>query len=244
MQVTPKGQKRDVLVGAYVRGRRVAHTKVSLESDKTAEAALDLSGTKLGGVTPHHRVRVARRGRGRPRRPETARRTAGVPRAGESLNVKYTAKRTSGAGGAFVPGEKVELTVESRDEKEQPKPAVLWACVVNQSVLTMADERPNAACPHTFLLSGEVQKGEDMEHADFLLTQHPKAAEALDLVLGTQGWRRFAEQVPAQSARTCRPKTRTACCWCRRRTRPCPRGCGRPCGACSTSTTRISRRPC
>src|SRR5262249_26462380 len=29
---------------------------------------------------------------------------------------------------------------------------------------------------------------------DFLLSSHPKATAALDLLLGTQGWRRFAEQ--------------------------------------------------
>src|SRR6185295_18109076 len=44
------------------------------------------------------------------------------------------------------------------------------------------------------LLSGEVKHPAELEHADFLLTDHPKAGVALDLLLGTQGWRRFAEQ--------------------------------------------------
>src|SRR5262249_55230330 len=48
--------------------------------------------------------------------------------------------------------------------------------------------------PAHFLLAGEVKNPADLEHADFLLTDHPKAAIALDLLLGTQGWRRFAEQ--------------------------------------------------
>jgi uncharacterized membrane protein YgcG len=196
--VTSAGKKRDVLVGAYVRGRSVAHTKLSLDADKPAEAALDLSGTKLGGVT---RVTVfelpagAEAGR-EDLKPLAERLVYRVP--GETLKVSYTAKRTTGASGAFVPGEKVDLAVESRDENEQPKPAVLWAAVVNQSVLTMADEKTERSLPTHFLLNGEVKKGEDMEHADFLLTKHPKAAEALDLVLGTQGWRRFAEQAPAE----------------------------------------------
>ena len=50
--------------------------------------------------------------------------------------------------------------------------------------------------PTHFLLAGEVKNPDDLEYADFLLTDHPKASEALDLVLGTQGWRRFAEQAP------------------------------------------------
>jgi len=198
VQVTSMGKKRNVLVGAYVRGRSVAHAKLTLEAGKTTEAALDLSETKLGGVT---RITVF----DLPDNNEVGRESLEylaerlvyrIP--GETLKVSYAAKRTGGANGAFVPGEKVDLTVESRDEKEQPKPAVLWAAVVNQSVITMADEKTERMLPTHFLLSGEVKKGEELEHADFLLTKHPKAAEALDLLLGTQGWRRFAEQAPAQ----------------------------------------------
>ena len=50
--------------------------------------------------------------------------------------------------------------------------------------------------PTHFLLTTEVRRPEDLEYADFLLGPHPQAAEALDLLLGTQGWRRFAEQDP------------------------------------------------
>jgi hypothetical protein len=41
-----------------------------------------------------------------------------------------------------------------------------------------------------------VKKAEDLEQADFLLSDRPEARTALDLLLGTQGWRRFAEQQP------------------------------------------------
>src|SRR5205823_3043654 len=48
-----------------------------------------------------------------------------------------------------------------------------------------------------FQFVGEVRQAEDLEHADFLLNDsHPKAAQALDLLLGVQGWRRFLEQDP------------------------------------------------
>ena len=62
----------------------------------------------------------------------------------------------------------------------------------------MADEKTDRLLPTHFLLAGEVRSGEELEHADFLLTDHPKAAAALDLLLGTQGWRRFAEQAPGE----------------------------------------------
>ena len=80
------------------------------------------------------------------------------------------------------------------NEKEKPTPAVLLVGVVNRSVITMADNKTDRLMPTHFLISGEVKHPAELEHADFLLTDHPKAAEALDLLLATQGWRRFAEQ--------------------------------------------------
>src|SRR5262249_59642729 len=46
---------------------------------------------------------------------------------------------------------------------------------------------------HFFLTTGGRQPG-GRGYADFLVGPPPKAAVALDLLLGTQGWRRFAEQ--------------------------------------------------
>ena len=48
--------------------------------------------------------------------------------------------------------------------------------------------------PTHFLLAGEVQTPDALEYADFLLTDDRRAPAALDRVLATQGWRRFAEQ--------------------------------------------------
>ncbi|HEY7423984.1 MAG TPA: alpha-2-macroglobulin family protein, partial [Gemmataceae bacterium] len=62
--------------------------------------------------------------------------------------------------------------------------------------VTLADDKTLRAMPTHFLLTTEVRRPEDLEYADFLLGSHPQAAEALDLLLGTQGWRRFAEQDP------------------------------------------------
>jgi len=64
-------------------------------------------------------------------------------------------------------------------------------------VLKLADEKKTArSLPTHFLLTTEVRNPEDLENADVLLGKHPKAAQALDLLLGSQGWRRFAEQDP------------------------------------------------
>ena len=62
----------------------------------------------------------------------------------------------------------------------------------------MADEKNARTMPTHFLLGEEVLHPEDLEYSDFLLTGHPLAKKAMDLLLGTQGWRRFAEQDPAK----------------------------------------------
>ena len=71
---------------------------------------------------------------------------------------------------------------------------------VDNSVLKLADEKTHKSLPTHFLLATEVRRPEDLEHADFLIGVHPKARIALDMLLGTQGWRRFVEQQsqPAQ----------------------------------------------
>ncbi|HEV8060015.1 MAG TPA: alpha-2-macroglobulin family protein, partial [Gemmataceae bacterium] len=62
----------------------------------------------------------------------------------------------------------------------------------------MADEKTYRSMPTQFLLTNEVRHPEDLEFADFLLSPKDKARQALDLLLGTQGWRRFAEQDPVK----------------------------------------------
>ncbi|MCS7271707.1 MAG: hypothetical protein NZ703_11570, partial [Gemmataceae bacterium] len=77
------------------------------------------------------------------------------------------------------------LTLKAKDPQGRPVPAILYAAVVNHA---------DAPTPHHrsltthFLVAGEVQNPDDLEYADFLLTSHPQAADALDLLLGTQGW--------------------------------------------------------
>src|SRR5207249_11839396 len=82
------------------------------------------------------------------------------------------------------------------DEKAQPAPAIVMVAVVDRSVLKLADEKTARSLPTHFYLTTEVRRPEELEYADFLLGPHPKATVALDLLLGTQGWRRFAEQNP------------------------------------------------
>src|SRR5262249_19233467 len=96
----------------------------------------------------------------------------------------------------YTPGERATCTITALDEKEKPAPAVVMFACVDKSVVTMADEKTYRTMPTHYFLTTEVRRAEDLEYDDFLLGSDPKAAVALDLLLGTQGWRRFAEQDP------------------------------------------------
>ncbi len=95
------------------------------------------------------------------------------------------------------PGEPVRLTLQVTDENGKPAPAVLGVSVVDDAALSLRENELPTMRTH-FLLTSEVEKPEDLEHANFYLSQDPAAAESLDLLLGTQGWRRFVTGSPEQ----------------------------------------------
>src|SRR5262249_36625505 len=98
----------------------------------------------------------------------------------------------------YLPGDAVRLALEARNEKKEFAPALALVAVVDAHALRQGAGRTARGLPTHFLLTTEVRRPGGPEDADALLGPHPRAAEALDLLLGTQGWRRFAEQDPAK----------------------------------------------
>ncbi|MBN2474670.1 MAG: hypothetical protein JXB62_08680 [Pirellulales bacterium] len=96
-------------------------------------------------------------------------------------------------GGRYAPGETVQLSLKVTDEAGNPVAAVLGVGVVDDALLNLADDDTPGMTTH-LLLTSEIEKPEDLEDADFYLSDEPEAAVALDLLLGTQGWRRFVEK--------------------------------------------------
>ncbi len=95
------------------------------------------------------------------------------------------------------PGDALRLTLQVRDETGEPVAAVLGVSVVDDAALSLDEiERPQMETH--FLLTSEVEKPEDLEHANFYLNAGEEASESLDLLLGTQGWRRFVSGSSAQ----------------------------------------------
>jgi tetratricopeptide (TPR) repeat protein/predicted nuclease with TOPRIM domain len=188
------GRPRQLLVGAYSRGVLLEHQRVRVEPGQPTRVALALP-KHVGGVV---RVTAFEEQNG------TSGRAVFVPRA-ERLVYRQSAARLNLTvqpdRKRYVPGDKVSVKLTATDETGKPARAIGLISVVDQSIVVMADEKTARSMPTHFALIGEVRKPEDLEYADFLFTDHPKAAVALDLLLGVQGWRRFAEQSPEQFQR-------------------------------------------
>ncbi len=91
----------------------------------------------------------------------------------------------------YVPGDNVKLSVKTTDGEGKPVSAVVGVNVTDDSVLEMIEKREQAPrLPIMVYLEPEV---EDLADAHvYLDPSNSKASLATDLLLGTQGWRRFA----------------------------------------------------
>ncbi|MBW2459876.1 MAG: A-macroglobulin complement component, partial [Deltaproteobacteria bacterium] len=103
-----------------------------------------------------------------------------------ALNIKVTPDKKD-----YVTGDKVKLTITATDERRRPVAATVGVTVTDESVLEMIDKREQAPrLPVMVLLEDEVKEIADA-HV-YLDPKNDKAPLAVDLLLGTQGWRRFA----------------------------------------------------
>jgi hypothetical protein len=104
----------------------------------------------------------------------------------KSVRISVTSEKKN-----HVPGDKVDLTVKATDDEGNPVSAVVGLTVTDDSVLEMIEKREQAPrLAAMALLEADVRELADA-HV-YLDEMNPKAPLALDLLLGTQGWRRFA----------------------------------------------------
>lgn len=102
----------------------------------------------------------------------------------KNLNVKVKTNKQK-----YLPREKVEMTVEVTDDRGYPMPAQLSLGVVNDQLLSFADDKSGNILSK-MLLEYDI-KEEIEEPAFYFDPKEEKAAQALDLLMMTAGWRRF-----------------------------------------------------
>lgn len=179
---------RRLQVGVYCRGRLIDNSAVMpVKKGEITRIKLRTSP----GASGVYRVTVFEQGAAEDQLMPIAERLI-YRRPVEKIDIRLTTDKK-----VYAPGDKVQVKLQSNREDKALTPAIVMMSVVDLSVLKLADEKTARSMPAHFYLTTEVQKAEDLEYADFLVGTHPKAAVALDLLLGTQGWRRFAEQNPA-----------------------------------------------
>jgi hypothetical protein len=185
-EVTPRQQ--DVVLriastadGAYnvaltQRGKEFSFKSIRLKANQPADVAFtvprSLDGVIVATVYDDRKTPMAERLLFR--QPE------------HNLKVQIVADRTD-----YVPGDKVNLRVATTDDTGKPVGAMVGLTVTDSSVLEMIEKREQAPrLPVMVLLENDVRNLSDA-HV-YLDESNPKAPLATDLLLGTQGWRRFA----------------------------------------------------
>ncbi len=185
---------RELLVGAYCRGRLLDHKFVKAGVNQPIRVTLKSPAPVAGvyRITVFEKLRDANGVSFRPLAERLIYRKsqAHVDVAIENSRPKYQ------------PGESVELQLRATNEKREFVPAIAMVAVIDASVNRLVDDKTERSMPTHFLLTTEVRNPEDLENADVFLGNHAQASAALDLLLGCQGWRRFAEQDPKKFAQT------------------------------------------
>lgn len=180
------GPARKLVVGLYCRGRTLGHHRLALPADGTAQTAVRPE-IEVGGVV---RVTVFEE-------KQVGDRQHLVPLA-ERLVFRRPARElaleATPLGGPPSGSRSQRLGIKLPTEAAAPTWVTL--SVLDSKVANWLNI--SRSLPTQLLITHEVRRPEDLENADFLLTDRPAAARQVDLLLGTQGWRRFAEQAPAE----------------------------------------------
>lgn len=102
------------------------------------------------------------------------------------LKISITADKKS-----YVPGDSTKLTIKTTDAQGKPVSAVVGLTVTDDSVLEMVDKREQA--PHLPVMVFLEPEVKDLADAQvYMDPANARASIATDLLLGTQGWRRYA----------------------------------------------------
>lgn len=105
--------------------------------------------------------------------------------ANKRLNIRISTNKEN-----YDPEEIVKLVVNAADDNGNPVVANIGLAVVDEQILTLADDKQDNLLSYN-LLSSEL-KGKIEEPSFYFDPEETKAKEALDYLLMTHGWRRFS----------------------------------------------------
>lgn len=167
-------EKQDILATAVLREKLLARTAVATNPGAAATIALPVGKDAIGAV----RLTLF----DTERRPLAERLV--YRGLGAEMRVSVKADRAS-----YSPREKVTLTVETKDAAGKPVAADVALAVVDDTVLKYADDKEGHILAQLYLLP--EMPGQTVREPNFYFSKDRRAPEAMDLLLGTQGHRRF-----------------------------------------------------
>ena len=169
---------RTLEVEAVLRDKLVAGGELDVEADKPAVVELPVAGEGAVRVTllstKHEPLaeRLVYHGRG------------------EDMHVSITADRKT-----YGPRDAVKLHVITTDATGKPVKASVGVAVVDDTVLSFADDKSAKILAHVFLEPElGVTETDPIEEPNFYFSDKPEATAAMDALLATRGYRRFEWQ--------------------------------------------------
>lgn len=172
-------EAQDVTIGVYLRDRELARGGVRLSAGNPVDVSLSTTAHGVLRVTVFDMQGT----------PRAERLVFRGPESGLRIALEVDPKAT-------VPGGKVTVKVKTTDETGKPVAAVVGLSAADDAVLSTIDPRDRAPrLPAQALLGAEVKEFKD---AQAYLGADARSALRTDLLLGTQGWRRFAFVEPSQ----------------------------------------------
>lgn len=167
-------EKQDILATAVLREKLLAKTAVLAAPGNAALVTLPVPRDAVGAV----RVTVFD-AQARPLAERLVYRGLG-----SEMRVSVKADRAS-----YSPRDKVTLTVETKDAAGKPVAADVALAVVDDTVLKYADDKEGHILSQIYLVP--EMPGQTVREPNFYFSKDRRAPEAMDLLLGTQGYRRF-----------------------------------------------------
>jgi alpha-2-macroglobulin-like protein len=168
-------EKQTALVTAVLRERLLASTSVDVVPGGAPVVSLPVPRSEVGAL----RVTLF----DMERRPLAER----VVYRGLGSEMRVTVKADRAT---YSPREKVTLTIETKDGAGKPVAADVALAVVDDTVLKYADDKEGNILAQLYLLP--EMPGQTVREPNFYFSKDRRAPEAMDLLLGTQGYRRFA----------------------------------------------------
>jgi hypothetical protein len=171
---------RTLLVEATLREQHVAGGAIDVIAGKPALVELPVDGAAQGAM----RVTLFST-----KKEPLAERLVYHGR-GKDLHVELTADRKQ-----YSPRDKVKLHVHATDAAGKPVKANVGVAVVDDTVLSFADDKSGRVLSHAYLEPELGATAQDpIEEPNFYFSQKPGAAAAMDALLATRGYRRFEWQ--------------------------------------------------